>query len=709
LDEASRKAHSQLLEKIALGLRNKRQRAALYVGTEGGRELVEKAYSEVADSGEMLVEARRIKRDAIERLDENLERFMNAAKSAGVTVHLAPDASAAVQLVVELARRANAKRIVKSKSMTGEEIELRDRLESEGFDVVETDLGERIVQLAHQRPSHMVAPAIHLDVEDVTELFSRTLGKKIPPDPEQMTAIARNSLRQKFLEADMGITGANFAVADSGAIVLVTNEGNARLVTALPKTNVAIFGMEKIVPNLADAFTLIQALTMSGAGRKMTSYVTIQRGGSNLAQTGQKQEQHVIIIDNGRSKMREDATFRQALYCLRCGSCLDICPTFRIFGGHTFGHIYTGPIGVPWTKYTATLDAAGEIAPLCISCGLCKHACPEDIDIPLLIARVKEEYTKQHGQLSINRTLCNYEAFINFASMTAPLSNFVLGLPGFRRLLQVLVGIDARRPFPKFTRRTFKKWFAEHTTTGTRQVAYFVDTFADQCETDIGKAVVGILEPYGCKVTVPTQMGSGMPAFLYGDLKQTKKSAEFNVLNLAKSVRDGCEIISTEPTATYCLKDLYPHLLQSSDAELVAAHSHDLFEYLLQLSKDGMVNLGVHRDQTEPVAYYPPCHTRSTYGNSPVLEVLKAAGVDARVVRYNTCCGIAGTFGFKKGREGYDVSMAVGETLFERLKELDCQLVLTESSVCKMQIEHGTGMRVVHPAVFLLELLQTRV
>ena len=426
--------------------------------------------------------------------------------------------------LIELARRANAKRIVKSKSMTGEEIGLRDHLESEGFDVVETDLGERIVQLAHQRPSHMVAPAIHLDVEDVTELFSRTLGKQIPPDPEQMTAIARNSLRQKFLEADMGITGANFAVADSGAIVLVTNEGNARLVTALPKTNVAIFGIEKIVPNLADAFTLIQALTMSGAGRKMTSYVTIQRGGSNLARTGQKQEQHVIIIDNGRSKMREDATFRQALYCLRCGSCLDVCPTFRVFGGHTFGHIYTGPIGVPWTKYTATLDAAGEIAPLCISCGLCKHACPEDINIPLLIAHVKEEYTKQHGQLSINRTLCNYEAFINFASKTAPLSNFVLGLPGFRRLLQVIVGIDARRPFPKFTRSTFKKWFAEHTTTGTRQVAYFVDTFADQCETDIGKAVVGILESYGCKVTVPTQMGSGMPAFLYGDLKQTKES-----------------------------------------------------------------------------------------------------------------------------------------------------------------------------------------
>jgi len=707
LDRAGAEADERLLSKVRVGLADRRRRAALYVGTEGGTEDAEKAYAAIPDKGEALLrEARRIKRDAIDRLDENLERFIRAAESARVHVHLAPDAATAVGLVLNLLQRAGAKRIVKSKSMTGEEIDLRLHLEKAGLDVVETDLGERIVQLAHQRPAHMVAPAIDMTVEEITELFSKNLSREIPPDPARITAIARESLREDFLRADVGITGANFAIAESGAVVIVTNEGNGRLVTALPRMTVAIFGSEKIVPNTTDALTLLQALVLSGAGRKVTSYVTIMRGGSKLAQTGLEQEQHVVILDNGRSTMRRDRTFQMALYCLRCGACNDICPTFRILGGHVFGHIYTGPIGVPWTEYTATPDEAGEFAPLCISCGLCQQACPVSINIPLLIARVKERYTERHGQLSINRTLCNYEAFVSFASAIAPLSNSVLGQRIFRGVLQRLLGLDARRPFPKFTHRTFKKWFRLHSSMGSRKVAYFVDTYADMCEPDIGKAVVGILESNQCKVMLPKQVGSGIPAFLYGDVRTTTRAAEFNVRHLSDAIRDGCEVISSEPTATYCLKELYPGLLSSAEANLVAAHSHDIFDYLLQLHKEGKLN--IPKAKMEPAAYHSPCHTRSVYGKSNALEVLKLAGIDARPVRYNTCCGIAGTFGFKKGAEGYDVSMAIGETLFERLKAMKLNLVITESSVCKMQIEHGTSLRVVHPAIVLWELYQTR-
>lgn len=701
-------AHERLLSKIRVGLEDKRRRAALYLGTEDDREKCEKAYAEMPDSDALLREARRIKREAIGHHDENLERFIQAAKSMGVNIHLAPDAETAVRLVVNLAHRAGAKRIAKAKSMTSEEVELRQHLEKEGFDVVETDLGERIIQLANQRPSHMVAPAIHMTVEEITELFSKKLGREIPADPERITAIARESLRETFLRADVGITGANFAVADSGAMVIISNEGNARLVTALPRMTIAVLGSEKIIANTADALILMQALIMSAAGRRLTSYVTIMKGGSKLAQTGLGQEQHIVILDNGRSKMRADPAFREALYCLRCGACMDTCPTFRIFGGHVFGHIYTGPIGIPWTEYTATPDEAGEFAPLCISCGLCQRACPEDINIPLLIAQVKERYTKRHGQLSINRSLCNYEAFVSFASATSPLSNLILERRVFRRALQKLLSIDARRPFPKFTRHTFKKWFRSHASTGSRTVAYFVDTYADMCEPDIGKAVVGILELNGARVTVPKQVGSGMPAFLYGDVQRTRRAAEFNVRHLAKTIRNGCEVVSSEPTATYCLRDLYPRLLSSAEADLVAAHSHDLFEYLLQLHEEGRFRVDFPNANTEPAVYYSPCHTRSVYGKSHALEVLKLIGVDARSVRYNTCCGIAGTFGFKEGAEGYDVSMAIGETLFERLKALNLPLVITESSVCKMQIEHGTWLRVLHPATLLWNLYQTR-
>lgn len=701
MDSSGIEAHERLLERIRVGLQDKPRSDALYRATEGIRELTEKLYSEMEDSEALLQDARRIKREAIVRLDEHLERFIQAAKSAGVKVHLAPDAESAVRQVLELAREARTKLIVKAKSMTCEEIDLRHRLEREGFDVVETDLGERIVQLARHRSSHVVLPAIHMRVEEIAELFSKHYGKEIPPEPERLTAMARESLRGKLLEADMGITGANFALADSGAIVIVSNEGNARLVTALPRLNIAIIGVEKIVADTADALTLLQALTVSATGQRISSYVTLMKGRSSPAQPGQGKELHIIILDNGRSAMRADPLFREALYCVRCGACMDVCPTFRLLGGHIFGHIYTGPIGVPWTAYTATLESAGEFAPLCISCGLCKHACPEDIEIPLLIAKVKQMYIERHGQFPINRALCSYETLVKFASATSPLFNFLLGRWVFRRTLESALGLDARRPFPKFTRSTFKKWFESHVSTGLRRIAYFVDTYADLCEPEIGKSVVGLLESNDCAVEVPEQVGSGMPSLLYGDIKRTKRAAEFNVRNFAKIVRVGSEVISSEPTATYCLKELYPRLLSSAEADLVAAHSYDIFQYLLKLRSEGRFREVFPTVQAGRVAYYAPCHTRSLHGRSPALEVMKQTGMDIQPVRYDTCCGIAGTFGFKKRTEGYDVSMAIGERLFERIRAMNVDLVVTESSVCKMQIAHGTSIRVLHPAIVL--------
>ena len=708
MDQVAFQAHERLLTKIREGLQDKRRRAALYLGTEGVRETSEQAYSNLPESESFLREARRIKREAIENLDQNLSRFIHAAESSGAKVYLAKDAASAVQIVLSIARNSGAKRIVKSKSMTSEEIELRQHLEHNGYGVIETDLGERIVQIANQRPSHLVAPALHMSVEEIAELFSKQYGRRIPPDPEQITTIARDSLREIFLTADIGITGANFAVADSGSLVIVTNEGNARLVTALPPITIATLGVEKIVGNIADALNLLQALVLSATGQRMTSYVTLVKGRSRLARNAHQPEQHIIILDNGRSAMRPDPVFREALYCIRCGACNDICPTFRLFGGHVFGHIYTGPIGIPWTEYTAPTGIAGALAPLCISCGLCQHACPEDIDIPFLIAKVKEAYVNKHGQLSVNRTLVNYEKLVSLASATAPLSNFMLRRRVVRRLAEKAMGIDARRPFPKFTRHTFKKWFRSHVSVGSRPVAYFVDTYADLCDPEIGKAVVGILEENDCRVSVPEQVGSGMPAFLYGDLRPTRDAAEFNVKHLAEAVRCGSEVVSSEPTATYCLKELYPRLLGTAEAELVAAHSRDLFDFLLRLHRDGKLRLEFPQSKNEPAAYYSPCHTRSVYGKSPALQVLMLAGVDLQTVRYNTCCGIAGTFGYKKGAEGYDVSMAIGETLLDRIKATNLQLVVTESSVCKMQIEFGTGLPVLHPATALWSLYESK-
>jgi iron-sulfur cluster protein len=701
MDRSASVAHHKLLDEIRSGLKNERRREALYFGTEQDRERSEKAYSEFPDSADLLGRVRRIKREAIDRLDENLERFVQAAKQNGVEVHLADDATSAVRVVADIVRGAGARRIVKSKSMTGEEIDLRQHLEREGFDVIETDLGERIVQLADQRPSHIFAPALHMDVEEIADVFSRKCGVELPEDPEKITAFARESLREKFLQSEVGLIGANFAFADSGAVAIVTNEGNGRLVTALPPLLVVVMGVEKIVAATSDFFALTQALVLSSVGKRLTSYVTLVKGGSGIIRNELRQKLHIVIVDNGRSKMRAHPIFRDALYCLRCGACMDTCPTFRLFGGHVFGYIYPGPMGVPWTKYTATPDKAGEFASLCISCGLCKSACPEDIDIPFLIAKLKEEYAARHGQTQVNRTLCNYETFVGFASACAPLANYFMKRHFFRRLLEEVSGIDSRRQFPRFTRRTFKKWFGSHLSKGSAKAAYFVDTYADMCEPEIGQAVVRILEINDHEVSLPTQIGSGMPAFLYGDVKRATRAARFNVQHLADAVRSGCEIISSEPTATYCLRELYPKLLCTTEAGLVATHSHDLFDFLLQLRRDGKLRKDIPNAMDLSAVYYPPCHTRSVYGTSPCYEFLRLAGADLRTVRYRTCCGIAGTFGFKKGAEGYDVSMAVGETLFERIRAMNPSLVITESSVCKMHIEHGTSLGVVHPAIAL--------
>ena len=245
---------------------------------------------------------------------------------------------------------------VKSKSMATEEIELNDALEAAGVKPVETDLGEYIIQLAHEKPSHIIAPAIHKTKGQVADLFSKELGGRFEADPEVLTAVARKELRQKFLEADMGITGANFAVAETGTIVLVTNEGNGRMVTSLPRIHVAVMGMEKVIPTMTDLMVFLAILARSATGQKLSSYTTLVRGPRQPGEIEGPEELHLILMDNGRTRQIA-GTLREALYCLRCGACLNVCPVYRQIGGHAYGYTYPGPIGI---LLTAMLKGAGR-------------------------------------------------------------------------------------------------------------------------------------------------------------------------------------------------------------------------------------------------------------------------------------------------------------------------------------------------------------
>src|SRR3989475_6595522 len=284
---------------------------------------------------------------------------------------------------------------VKSKSMATEEIHLNDALEAIGVTPVETDLGEYIIQLAHERPSHIIAPAIHKTKGQVAELFSRELHRPgLAADPEVLTKIAREELREKFLQADLGITGANFAVAETGTVVLVTNEGNGRMTTSLPRVHVAVMGVEKVIPSMTDLAVFLAILAKTATGQKLSVYTTLVQGPRRPGELEGPDELHLILMDNGRTRQIA-GTLREALYCLRCGACLNVCPVYRQIGGHAYGYTYPGPIGILLTAMLKGNAAVKDLAHASSLCGACKDVCPVRIDIPRMLVELREHLDRE--------------------------------------------------------------------------------------------------------------------------------------------------------------------------------------------------------------------------------------------------------------------------------------------------------------------------
>ncbi len=349
------------------------------------------AFDSIPDWREKRQHAHRIRADVIERLPEYLDRFVVNAQANGIIVHMAKDSKEAIEIAVRISNLGSRKPLVaKSKSMVSEEIGLNHALEKEGIRVVETDLGEYIVQLRHERPSHIITPAVHLKKEQVAQLFHEKLGIPYSEDIPTLTATARKVLREVFLTADIGVSGVNFGVVESGGICIVTNEGNGRMVTTLPKTHIALMGMERLVPNLNDLALMLSLLPRSATGQKITVYTQL------IHKPLPGQTRHLIILDNGRNKVR-NSPLKESLYCIRCGACLNACPVFRELSGHAYiGRDktiapYPGPIGSVispglFGKNYFHLAQASSL------CGACKDACPVDIDLPKLLTRVRAGY-----------------------------------------------------------------------------------------------------------------------------------------------------------------------------------------------------------------------------------------------------------------------------------------------------------------------------
>jgi len=334
--------------------------------------------------------AHEIKREVVNNLDYYLSQFAEKVEQNGGKVHWADTGDEACRIIREIAQRAGAREVVKGKTMVSEEIELNHALEMAGIRGVETDLGEFILQLAGERPGHIIAPAIHKTRQDVSDLFATHLHAERTTEPERLTVIARKALRDTFAKARVGLSGANFAVAQTGTIVLVENEGNIRLCTTAPRVHVALVGIEKIIPRLADLAIFLRLLGRSGTGQKLTVYTSLLTGPRRPGEDG-PEEMHVVLVDNGRVAALADPKMREALYCIRCGACLNACPVYRKIGGHAYGWVYSGPIGALITPEFVGLDRARELPFASSLCGACREVCPVKINIPDLLLHLRAE------------------------------------------------------------------------------------------------------------------------------------------------------------------------------------------------------------------------------------------------------------------------------------------------------------------------------
>jgi L-lactate dehydrogenase complex protein LldF len=365
-------------------------RQALTIATTKFIDLRREAFEAFPEGDALRDQARAIKEATLQRLDHYLDQLIDNVERRGGHVHYADTAADARRIILDIARRTGARLAVKSKSMATEEIELNEALLRAGVTPVETDLGEYIIQLAHEKPSHIIAPAIHKTKGQVAELFAKELKREVAADPEELTRIARAELRDKFLAADLGITGANFAVADTGTVVLVTNEGNGRMVTSLPRVHVAVMGVEKVVPSMSDLVVFLAILAKSATGQKLSSYTTLVQGPRREGELEGAEEFHLVLLDNGRVK-QIGGTLREALACLRCGACLNVCPVYRQIGGHAYGYTYPGPIGILLTAMLHGGEAVSDLAHASSLCGACADACPVRIDIPRMLIELRNE------------------------------------------------------------------------------------------------------------------------------------------------------------------------------------------------------------------------------------------------------------------------------------------------------------------------------
>jgi L-lactate dehydrogenase complex protein LldF len=453
-------------ETIKQTLDDPRLQLAIY--TASGRLMDHRAHAVAADVlpeyEELRTQANRIKKHTIENLDYYLEQLEANVVAHDGKVIFCRDGEEVADFVLGLAKERSARLIVKSKSMTSEEIHFNERLERHQLEAVETDLGEYILQLAQQRPYHIVAPALHMTRYDVADVFTKRLGVDKEVVPENQTKIARAVLREKFLQADIGVTGANFLVADSGAVVVVENEGNARLSSSTPKIHITVAGIEKLIPRAQDLAVFLDLLGRSATGQPLTVYTSFLSGPRRGEEVDGPDEFYLVLLDNGRTKLLTDPEKRQSLYCIRCGACLNHCPVYRKIGGHNYPWVYSGPIGAIITPQFHSITEDGWLPFASSLCGACAEVCPVvKIEIPKLLLKLRSEVTearRRQGKGGLERV-----AFRMFAWVMAHPKIYLLAAGVGAKLAPLVPPVGplknwaSQRTLPRPAKQNFHQWW----------------------------------------------------------------------------------------------------------------------------------------------------------------------------------------------------------------------------------------------------------
>ena len=671
--------------RVNRALDNERLQQALTSAMTGLRARRKVAFESLDfDKGRADLKRRRLAN--LDRLPELARQFTERLEAVGGTVHFASDAAEARRIIGEICTAAAASRpagepmiVTKSKSMASEEIGLNPYLERLGMEVVETDLGERMVQLTHTHPSHLIAPAIHLTKEDAAEVFGTA------PDVHAIQRHARESLRGKFMQATVGISGANLAIAETGTIVIVSNEGNVDLTTTLPPVHIALFGMDKVVATMEDAVAVLRMLPRSGTGQLITNYVNWITGPSRSADIEQSltigvhgpREMHCVILDNGREEMRGDPLFRDALTCIRCGACSNACPPFMAVGGHQFGHVYTGPIGLVLTPFHHGVDTADLPNALCTQCNACQEICPVDIPLP---RQILEHRRRGRKSLRKKALLAMWER------------------PGLAD-----AALRAGAAFSSEIASSPYRDGAPVPTGRGEPLTIFASCMGDRMLPGPTRALERIARAAGFDVGFPK--GQWCCGLIAGNAGNFEEATQLNEA-LVSVLRDSKGMIVTPSASCFGAVTLDATAWGAPADADVTGRMRDSTRFALELL-ESRADLLRRPERGTRVAYHDSCQSERQLGlKVEPRRLLELAGYQpVDIPDIANCCGFGGTFSL----EWPQVAARLAEWKLEAIAKTGCEIVASDNPGCLLHIAQAARrrrqkLRIVH----VLELVADR-